>query len=85
MQQKRNKKSMPAKKGCTYSRDSKGKCRSAASHHAHLHGPGKKNGCSYGRNKNGKCNSKKVFDAKMKKLSRSSAARTIQRRLRSRK
>jgi len=55
------------------------------SHEAHTHGPGKKKGCSYGRNKSGKCNSKKAFQAKMKKVSRTIAAKTIQRRLRSRR
>ena len=65
---------MPAKKGCTYSRDSKGNCRSAVAHYAHSKGSGKKKGvCSYGRRK-GKCMSKKASDSRKR-----SAARKIMR------
>lgn len=68
---------MPAKKGCTYSRDSKGKCRSAEAHYAYM-SPKSRKGCSYGPRYNGRCLSKKAYEARQKK-----AARRIQNMYRS--
>jgi hypothetical protein len=69
---------MPAKKGCTYSRDSKGRCRSAVAHYKHTTSSGKKKGCSYGRH-NDKCLSKKAAESRKR-----SAAKRIQKVFRSR-
>lgn len=68
---------MPAKKGCTYSRDSKGKCRSMESHYAYTSPKGRKKGCSNGPRVNGRCLSKKAFYSKQK-----SAAKRIQKAFR---
>ena len=58
---------MPTKRGCTYSRDSKGKCRSAVAHYSHTFGKGRKSGCTYGRRK-GRCLSKKAADSRAKRI-----------------
>lgn len=55
------------KKGCTYSRSSKGKCRSMAAHYAYTNGSGKKKGtCSYGRYPAGRCRPSPAALAKAK-------------------
>lgn len=75
---------MPAKKGCTYSRDLKGKCRSAEQHYAHEHGPRRKKGCSYGKH-NGKCLSKKAAAAREKSARMHMAAYRISKALKKKK
>ena len=70
---------MPAKKGCTYSRDSKGRCRSAVAHYKKTMGSGKKTGCTHGRHK-GRCLSKKAADSRKR-----AALKKIKKVLRSRK
>lgn len=62
---------MPSKKGCTYSRNKSGKCRSMEAHFAHTHPKKKKGTCKYGRDsKSKKCKSKKQFGAEMKRASK---------------
>lgn len=67
---------MPSKKrDCTYSRDSKGRCRSAERHYAYT--MNKPRDCTYARNSKGKCISKKAFQAKMKAYSKKHAVKRI--------